>query len=170
MQTYLHQLVIGLLNCPLTNRTKFKPCCLTEQPSPYSTQNSLLLCHGEKIYRRTIKGQGRPSRVAYLGVLEQHRGVEARVMLGDIEPAVVEHLLLQGTDVCWGREGGHRKCQLQKSWQRDDTQQALSVSVGKGQKVNHCQLLWPLQIHLTLPSFERLVKKNKCFKSPLMFL
>lgn len=41
-------------------------------------------------------------RFAYLGVLEQHGRVEARVVLGDIEPAVVGHLLLQGTDVGWG--------------------------------------------------------------------
>lgn len=35
----------------------------------------------------------------YLRVLEQHRGKEADVGVGDIQPAVIRHLLLQGADV-----------------------------------------------------------------------
>lgn len=35
----------------------------------------------------------------HLRVLEQHRGKEAHVGVGDIQPAVIRHLLLQGADV-----------------------------------------------------------------------
>lgn len=35
----------------------------------------------------------------HLGVLEQHRGKEAHVGVGDIQPAVIRHLLLQSADV-----------------------------------------------------------------------
>lgn len=48
-----------------------------------------------------------PSRLlkppVYLCVLEQNGGVEAGVGLGDVEAAVVGHLLLQGAHVRWRR-------------------------------------------------------------------
>lgn len=40
---------------------------------------------------------------AYLGFLEQHRGVETGVGVSDVQPTVVGHFLLQGADVRWRR-------------------------------------------------------------------
>lgn len=44
---------------------------------------------------------GRALPQAYLGFLEQHRGVETGVGVGDVQPTVVGHFLLQGADVRW---------------------------------------------------------------------
>lgn len=37
----------------------------------------------------------------YLSVLEQNRGVETGMGVSDVQPTMVGHFLLQGTDVCW---------------------------------------------------------------------
>ena len=53
--------------------------------------------------KNTRKWESRGRAAAYLSVLEQHWGVETGVGVGDVQPAVVGHFLLQGTDVCWER-------------------------------------------------------------------
>lgn len=40
---------------------------------------------------------------AHLCFLEQHWGIKTGVGVSDIQPTVVGHFLLQGTDVCWER-------------------------------------------------------------------
>lgn len=59
------------------------------------------------------------------------------MVLGDVEPAVVGHLLLQGTDVGCGEREDMRMLVL-KALQRDDTASTGCRSDGDGRK--GCQI------------------------------